>query len=214
MNTEDTNKRKGKTRRRPGRPPTHETDLSIAIRESLRDTGRNRHKRTSLNKPSLPTRPRSSNSVTSSSGSSSRSCSPNIDEQNSNDDQKTNQLIPSAEDNCATNHEKPIMGSGSSDKNNAFDLPNDFSSTSDLSPSTGNEPLPLQSHIKLPATNGHDFLAGIHDRCILDDKSGFLDLLYQFMQKRQTPIGRIPSLGFKKREFVLRTIYLSVLRIK
>ena len=120
---------------------------------------------------------------------------------------------------CASNNDdgKPAMGSESSDKNlNAYDLPNDFSSTSDFSPSNGNnEPLSLQSHTKLASTNGHDFLAGIHDRCILDDKSGFLELLYQFMQKRQTPIGRIPSLGFKKREFVFRVIiYLSVLRIK
>ena len=47
------------------------------------------------------------------------------------------------------------------------------------------------------------YLRGLSEGHLPENKSEFLDLLYQFMRKRNTPIGRIPSLGFKKRKFVV-----------
>ena len=44
------------------------------------------------------------------------------------------------------------------------------------------------------------YLRALSEGHLPENKSDFLDLLHQFMRKRNTPIGRIPSLGFKKRK--------------
>ena len=202
---EETNKRKGKLRRRPGRPPAHDTDLSIAIRKSLLDTGRARNKRGALNRSSGPPRPRSSNSATSSSSSSSRSSSPNVDVTNI-DNAKQSKDAPTVDKPGKSDAKSPtaLDSSEAYSQNNSYDTSPTNSPLEFPSAPQGNaSETSSQTQSKLSNTNGHDFLTGLHDRCILDDKSGFLDLLYRFMRKRQTPIGRIPSLGFKKRKFYI-----------
>ena len=42
-----------------------------------------------------------------------------------------------------------------------------------------------------------------HKEHLEPEEDAFLKSLYQFMQDRNTPISRLPTLGFKEREFIV-----------
>ena len=49
-----------------------------------------------------------------------------------------------------------------------------------------------------------------HKEHLEPEEDTFLKNLYQFMQERNTPISRLPTLGFKEREFIIYTFIFTL----
>ena len=166
-------------RRSKRRPRPRPTDLSIALRNSLLEN----HKIKSKHTKQRPQRPPSSASSTS---GSSRSSSPTED---------------------SISHDKTPSPTGSA--TSASSLPCEIRNvqTSPTSPpdftniltSTPGDPPSASKDLDL-SSESNMYLRGLSEGHLPENKSEFLELLNQFMRKQNTPIGRIPSLGFKKRE--------------
>nr|CAB3262997.1 uncharacterized protein LOC100186329 [Phallusia mammillata] len=169
-------RRKTKARKRSGRRSSV-TALNIAIQNSLLEN----------HKPVWPSENTGlSKKKTSSSVSSSRSASPS-----------TELLLASHSPSKAPSPAESSVSSASSTHSNDV-YASSSPSSSPINFLTHSADEQDKSGTSSPCPGAELFLHGLMDGKIPENKSAFLDKLYQFMRKRNTPIGRIPSLGFKK----------------
>ena len=164
-------------RRSKRRPRPRPSDLSIALRNSLLENHKTRLREAK--------KQRSRSTASSSTSGSSRSSTP-TDGLNSNEANKT----PSPTGSSSSASSAP---SGTTYAQPSPESPLDFSAVPPP------ERVPKKELDLTSETNM--YLRGLSEGHLPENKSEFLDVLYQFMRKRNTPIGRIPSLGFKKRKW-------------
>ncbi|CAK8688092.1 unnamed protein product [Clavelina lepadiformis] len=154
----------------------HKNPVSLPLDGAVDECGKKRSDSTSYV---------TSPSVSTSSGASSRSGSPLAE------------LLPnssSVKEQSRTESSPSTLSSTSNEPYASLSSPSpDFSTIMST-----NELDSRQDNQLLTTLEDDMYIRGLSDGQLPDNKVNFLELLYHFMRKRNTPIGRIPSLGFKK----------------
>nr|XP_026691519.1 uncharacterized protein LOC100186329 [Ciona intestinalis] len=181
-------KKKTRPKRRPGRRSSTSA-LSIAIKNSLLENNPvSKENDSTENKTSqVPRPPSTSSCVSSSSDPSSRSSSPSIE-------LRTRDLNTQAP---TQRSDSPASVASSIASHDGLSSPSSGSPL-DFTAIMSDDQCSVRANVTPLTTEDSESLRGLRDGKILESQSAFLELLYQFMRKRNTPIGRIPSLGFKK----------------
>ena len=176
---EESGRRRSKRRPRP-RP----SDLRIALRNSLLEN----HKVSKIESKETKKRLQRQSSSASSASDSSRSSSPT---------DRINEACKASSPTPGSNSSTPSTPSDVQDAHPSPESSSPLDFTAAVTPPDSAE---VKKDLDLTSETNM-YLRGLSEGHLPENKSEFLDLLYQFMRKRNTPIGRIPSLGFKKRKF-------------